>query len=263
MQQSVPYYIQKLKEDFSQKQRRSPMYSLRAYARDLGVHAATISMVFNGKRGLPYDKCSQIVDKLALGPKERTLFIESLNHGKSALDAIKVEESDERFMLDESYFSVISEWEHYAVLTLFDIEDFEPHAHIISARLGITQNRAEVVLNNLVTCGLLTHGENGLEKSHSRVRTTEDVTSIALRKGHIETLEMGKEKIESVSVEERDFSSIMVALDPEKLPEVKTIIREFRQKLATLVKDGHRSEVYQLAIQLYPITKTNNERGLS
>ena len=64
-------------------------------------------------------------------------------------------------------------------------------------------------------------------------------------------------------MEERDFSSIMVALDPEKLPEVKTIIREFRQKLATLVKDGHRSEVYQLAIQLYPITKSNNQRGLS
>lgn len=220
-------------------------------------------MVFNGKRGLPLGKCSQIVNKLALGPKEKALFVESLNHGKSAIDAIKVDESDERFMLDESYFNVISEWEHYAVLTLFDVDDFKPHARGIASRLGIPLNRAEVVLTNLLTCGLLTHGVNGYEKSHARVRTTEDVTSIALRKGHIETLEMGKEKIESIGVEERDFSSIMFALDPEKLPKVKSIIREFRQKMAALAKEGHRSGVYQLAIQLYPITSSIKERGLS
>lgn len=260
METQKPYYIQKLMEDFSQKQRRSPMYSLRAYARDLGLHAATLSMMFKGKRGLPFNKSLHIADKLALGPKERTIFLESLHHGRSNLDEIKVSDEDERFMLDESYFNVIAEWEHYAVLTLFDCADFEAHSHVIAARLGITQGRADVVLNNLVTCGLLSHSEKGLIKSHPRVRTTEDVKSVALRKGHIETLEMGKDKLENIDVALRDFSSIMLAVDPEKVPEAKVIIREFRQKMAALVKDGHRTDVYQLAIQFYPMTTTNNER---
>lgn len=263
MEAQTPYYVQKLKEDFSQRQRRSPRYSLRAYARDMGLHAATLSMMFKGKRGLPFNKSIQVADKLSLGPKERTLFLESLHQGRASLDDIKINDSDERFMLDESYFNVISEWEHYAVLTLFDCEDFDPTSLVIASRLGITHNRADVVLNNLVTCGLLAHGENGLEKSHPKVRTTEDVTSVALKKGHLETLDLGKDKLEEVDVALRDFSSIMVALDPQKVPDAKIIIREFRQKLAALVKDGHLSEVYQLAIQFYPITKTDNQRGLS
>lgn len=262
METQTPYYIQKLKADFSQKQRRSPLYSLRAYARDLGLHAATLSMIFKGKRGLPFSKSAQIVDKLSLGPKERTLFLESLHFGRTNLDDIKIADSDERFMLDESYYNVISEWEHYAVLTLFDCDDFEPSSYMISLRLGIKENRADVVLNNLITCGLLVHGKSGLEKAHSSVRTTEDVASAALKKGHIETLEMGKEKLEEVNVALRDFSSMMVAIDPEKVPEAKVIIREFRQKLSALVKNGHLTEVYQLAIQFYPLTKQNDERGL-
>jgi hypothetical protein len=89
METQIPYYIQKLKEDFSQKQRRSPRYSLRAYARDMGVHAATLSMIFKCKRALPFNKSIQIVEKLSLGPKERTLFLESLYQGRTNLDNIK------------------------------------------------------------------------------------------------------------------------------------------------------------------------------
>jgi hypothetical protein len=80
--------------------------------------------------------------------------------------------------------------------------------------------------------------------------------------GHLETLDQGKEKLE-LDVELRDFSSIMLAIDPEKLPEAKTIIREFRQKMASLLKHGHRSEVYQLAIQFYPLTIESKQETLS
>ena len=46
-----------------------------------------------------------------------------------------------------------------------------------------------------------------------------------------------------------------IAMDIEKLPEVKTIIREFRQKVTALLRDGKKTDVFQLAIQLYPLTK--------
>ena len=56
-------------------------------------------------------------------------------------------------------------------------------------------------------------------------------------------------------MELRDFSSTTVAIDLDKLPEVKTIIREFRQKMTTLLRDGKKTDVFQLAIQFYPLTK--------
>lgn len=255
MEKQSLYYVSKLKEDLSQKQRRSPSYSLRAYARDLGVHPATLSQIMKGKRPLPLKDSANVARVLKLGPKERTLFLESIHKLKVNLDDIEVDPEENRLMIDESYFNVIAEWEHYAVLTLFDVKDFVPTPAEIARRYGITENRADVVLNNLITCGLLRHGENGLEKSQAYVRTTEDTTSVALKKSHLETLEMSKEKLEELDVNERDFSSMTVAADPEKMTEAKTIIREFRQKMSALLKDGEKTEVFQLAIQFYPITK--------
>ena len=159
-------------------------------------------------------------------------------------------------MLDESHAKVIAEWEHYAVITLFDIDGFKASADVISERLGITKNRAEVVIDNLITCDLIKMREDGsLTKNHTSLRTTEDISSQALKDSHIETLEMGKNKLEDIAVELRDFSAMTIAMDLERMPEVKTIIREFRQKMSALLRDGKKTDVCQLSIQFYPLTK--------
>lgn len=255
METNNAFYINKIKEDLSLKQRANPQYSLRAYAKHLGVHSSTLSQVLTGKRGLPIKNAAAVASKLNLGPKERTLFLESLYQLKTSIDDIKLDQNDERFMLDESYAKVIAEWEHYAVITLFDVDGFNADAKEISDRLAISINRAEVVLNNLLTCGLVKTTDGKLIKSHPKIRTTEDVTFQALKDSHMEALEMGKNKLEEIAVELRDFSTMTIAMDLERMPEVKTIIREFRQKLSVLLRDGKKKDVCQLAIQFYPLTQ--------
>jgi uncharacterized protein (TIGR02147 family) len=255
METNNAFYIHKLKEDLSNKQRINPQFSLRAYAKFLGMHSSTLSQVLSGKRSLPTKNIKDIAQKLSLSPKEQTLFFESFYKMKSKLDDIKVDENDDRFIIDESYFKVIAEWEHYAVLTLFDTDGFTADLESISTRLNITLNRAEVVLFNLLASGLLIkNAEGSFVKAHASIRTTEDVTSVALRQSHLENLEIGKNKLDEIEVELRDFSAMTVALDLDKLPEAKTIIREFRQKMSALLRDGRRTEVFQLAIQFYPLT---------
>lgn len=257
--EQTPYYVKRLKEELSLKQRVNPQYSLRAFARDLDVHPGTMGQILKGLRPLPFKDASKVVAKLRLGPKDRTLFMESLLRKKTSLDQIQIQD-EERFMLDESYFKVIAEWEHYAVLDLYELDGFEPTLIEMSSRLGITENRAEVVVQNLLTAGLLRLEEGRLERVHSSIRTTEDIKNQALRDSHVETMKMGIDKIDEIEVELRDFSSTTVALDLEKLPEAKTIIREFRQKMEALLRDGTKTDVYQLAIQFYPLTKTKQEK---
>lgn len=251
------YYLKKLKEDFSRRKRANSFYSLRAYARDLRVHPSTLSQVLLGNRPLPLKNANRVLETLSLGAKERTLFVDSLGRRHAALDQIKLPEKDERFILDEAYYQIIAEWEHYAVLTLFDCDDFDSSPDKISKRLNISVTRTEVVIGNLLQYGLLKRDTDGsLVKSHPKIRTTEDVTSQALRASHRDALELGKQKLDEVDVQLRDYSSMMAAIDIEKLPEAKAVIREFRQKLSELLKSGNRTQVYQLAIQFYPITDT-------
>ncbi|MGE3609534.1 MAG: DUF4423 domain-containing protein [Bacteriovoracaceae bacterium] len=260
METRNPYYLLKIKEEFSRKQRTNAQYSLRAYARDLGMHPSTLSQVMKGNRPLPLRNSPGVINSLKLGPKDKTLFMESLYRRKTSLDNIEIEPLDERFMLDESYYKTLAEWEHFAVLELYEIANFKATTEDIAKKLKITLNRAEVVVNNLLNSGLLKIDEAGnLERTHSAVKTTEDVKSQALIESHKETLTMGINKLEEVEIELRDFSSTTVAIDLEKLMEAKTIIREFRQKMSALLKDGHKTDLYQLAIQFFPLTDSKSE----
>lgn len=242
------------------KQRNNPHYSLRAYARDIGIHPATLSQIIKGNRPLPQKDSNAVATRLNLGPAEKNLFMESLSRNKSTLDQIRINPVDNRLILDESYYKIIAEWEHYALLELFNLKNFKRTKEEVAYHLDLTINRTEVVINNLVVCGLLEIDKNGrLSKVHSDVRTTEDITSQALRASHKEALEMGKEKLEKIDTDLRDFSSSTLALDLKKLPEAKVIIREFRQKMAALLEEGDKTEVYQLAIQFYPLSTTKEK----
>ncbi len=257
METTQAYYILKIKECLSLRQRENSLYSLRAFSRDIGVHHGTLGQVLRGKRPLPYKVAETVVNKLKLGPKERTLFMESLLRRRLSIDSIKIDDLDERFMLDESYYKILAEWEHAAILELFNLHQFEVNIDTISQKLNISINRAEVALSNLIICGLIVENDGGgLKLAYPDLRTTEDIKNQALHESHIETMKIGIEKIEKIEVELRDFSSTTVAMSLDKLPEAKTIIREFRMKMAALLRDSDpKTDVYQLAIQFFPLTE--------
>lgn len=255
MQITGPYYLAKLREGLSLKQRNNPHYSLRAYARDIGIHPATLSQIINGKRPLPQKDSEQVAKKLNLSPKEVSIFIESLNKDKSSLTKLD-DDDDAKVLLNESYYKIIAEWEHYALLELFNVKGFRGTREEIAEKLDLTLNRTDVVINNLLVTGLLVRADDGsFAKVYDDVRTTEDITNQALRDSHKETLLMGAEKLDSIATELRDFSSSTLAIDMKNLPKAKLLIREFRKKMALLAEDGDREEIYQIAVQFYPLSK--------
>lgn len=251
MTSDVPFYLQKLKEAFDARRLSSASYSLRAFARDLEFHPSTLSQILLGRRPLSLQLGLGLVKKLNLSPVESTLFFDSLEP-KTKLDEIRID-PDPRFILDDSYFSVIAEWEHYAALTLMDLPDFDLTPGSIAERLNVSHERSVEVIENLEASNLIEVQDSKFVKTVGRVRTTEDSNSEALRQAHIDTLKVGMEKIDLPS-HLRDYSSVCVAVDLETIPEAKGIIREFRQKMMALFKTGKKTDVYQLAIQLYPLT---------
>jgi len=213
-----------------------------------------------GNRSLPLKDSTRVVKGLKLGPRDQTLFMESLLRRKTSIDDIQISPLDDRFMLDESYYKALAEWEHFAVLELFELSGFQCNPAEVATRLNVTPNRAEVVIQNLLMCGLLIQNSEGqLNRAHASVRTTEDIRSQALMESHKETLQMGIVKLEEIEVDMRDYSSTTVAMDLNKLTEAKTIIREFRQKMAALLRDGDKTDLYQLAIQFFPLTNTKDK----
>lgn len=262
METDQPYYISKLKEQFSLKQKSNPHYSLRAYARDLDIHPATLSQILKGNRGLPLKNSARVLSALKLDTSEKSLFLDSFIKTRSSLNSIRIEPMKDQMILNESHYKIIAEWEHYAVIELFELDHFEVTVETVAEMLGISHLRSEVVIENLLLGGLLSRDPKGsLVRQCSNIRTTEDLRNQALVDSHIESMKMGIEKIKELDVELRDFSSNTFAADVHRLPEAKAIIREFRQKMAALFNQGEKNGVFQVCIQLYPLTTVKTIKG--
>jgi len=251
MSTETNYYLKTLRSDFETRQARRPDFSLRAYARYLGVEAASLSGVLKGTRRLSKTSVTKVAERLNLSPNERETFIKS--NGSAVAPTVA---PVKRFKLDEeTHFRLISEWEHYAILSLMETPDFQSKTSWISQRLGITVLRAQICLENLLEARLIVADGAGFKTTKQQLATTEDVPSAALKKAREQDLELAMAAIDDVAVELRDLSSCTMTADPADLPEMKKMIREFRQRFMSEAEKKPGQEVYKLSIQLIPLTK--------
>jgi uncharacterized protein (TIGR02147 family) len=111
-------------------------------------------------------------------------------------------------------------------------------------------------VDRLILAGLIEQRPGGaLFKRHAKLTTEEDKLSSALQKSHQDSLRIAAHKLETIDVHLRDFSTISFPTSPEKIAVAKELLREFRQQVSELMEKGSKTEVYELAIQLYPLTR--------
>ena len=92
-------------------------------------------------------------------------------------------------------------------------------------------------------------------RTAQNLTTTSGVPSAALRRYHQKNLSLAAEAIDSEPVDRRFVTSITMPTSPEKFERAKELILRFREELSGLLEDTVATDVYTLAIQLFPLTK--------
>lgn len=234
-----------LGNELAKKQRTNPQYSLRSFARDLEMHPGSLSAIIKGKRLLPESKLLPILQRLKFSPDKIDELLRCRKPSTTLLE-------------DIHYTTVISEWEHYAFLTLLDSMHFRFDIPWLAKKLGVDQNRVTAVIENLEKCGLVSIKDEKITAHFSNLRTSEDVISSALKAAHTEELHLAKIALEELSPSERDFSSRSFLMPKDKLPLAKELIRKFRSEINSLCEGNESEDVYNLCIQFFPLTKVQN-----
>jgi uncharacterized protein (TIGR02147 family) len=243
---SKPIAAQWLEAEYLRRKSENPRYSLRSYAIHLEIPPGRLSEILSGKRKLSKALSTKVADKLGLRPNQKDLFV----GGKTKLSP------DESYaLIEDDSFALIADWYHVAFLAMLDLPEFRPDQNWISKRLGISVLETRGMISRLMRLGLIKAGKSGFEKTNKDLRTPDGISSAALRKSHRASILQAAEALETVDVAERDITSITMAIDPTKLPLAKNLIREFRYQLAELLESGKAKEVYNLNVQLVPVTK--------
>ena len=122
------WYQQILRTHLTDRTKHNPRYSLRAFARDLGMSPSRISEILSGKQGLSVQAGALIAKRLGFTDEEQAMFCDlvAASHARS-LDArreaeIRLSKPKDRAPVFENMandtFQFIAEWYHLALLQL-------------------------------------------------------------------------------------------------------------------------------------------------
>lgn len=234
-----------LNQELARRCERNPRYSLRSFAKAIGVSPANLSLVMNGKRDISKRTAKKILERVDLNAKDSALFLRQTGQ-KDLLPA-------ENISLAE--IERLCHWQCYAILSLMQTPDFISDETWIAQRLGVSVHEIRASVQALTETGvLITKGDRW--KIKSVIRINNQVSTAVVRGFHRQLITKALESMENDPVELRDISSITFAMSPQKMKEAKEEIRRFRLRMADLLEEADTStEVYNLTVQLAPATK--------
>lgn len=233
-----------LAAELAERRAGNPRFSLRTMAKMLGLSPGRLSELISGKRTVTRKQAEKIFDRLNYSPEKRRQLLPlfaSVPDGKYST-------------LSSDTFHVIAEGAHLAFLCLMDMPDFKSDLLWLANRLNASPTQVQTIVDRLIRVNLIEWDGSGWTKTQKNLETSTDIQSVALRLSHKESMLHAVEALDEVAIELRDITSITMAIDPAKLPQAKKMIRNFRRKMGAYLEEGTRRQVYNLNIQLVPVT---------
>lgn len=256
-------YRHMLKSELERRCSQNANYSLRSFARSLSVDPASLSRVLNGKKQLTIKGAQKILTRINYDPVEREQFLKSVTFEKAGHTNpafISNEFSWQPADLDVEVFKVIGDWYHYAILELTCCQNFVPEMRWIARQIGLSLVETKLAVERLLTLGLLEQVDNTYKKTNKHVSTSQkNLTTSAHRQHQKQMLEKSITSLEEDSIEKRDHRGMTMAIDPDKIFIAKKMIDEFINTLCLQLESGRQKQVYQLAVNLFPLQKGESE----
>ncbi len=255
-----------LNHELKKRVQKNPAYSLRAFAKFLGVSPAYLSQVFSQKRILSDSRAKDFAKRLKWPTKKRKLFLALIQYEKSQDSQFKqdfLEQIEDLSELDfielqEDQFQLIAEGYHYGIIELTNLRSFRSVPQWIAERLGISLAQAESGVQRLLRLGLLKREHGTLRKSAPNFKI-DGVPSEAIRAFHKEKMQLADEALENQKLADRDFSGVTLAISRKDVAQVRELSRNFLEKLMRLSdKTKSPDAVYHLSTQFFRLDKELN-----
>lgn len=256
-------YVDILRTELARRCEQNRRYSLRAFARDIGISPPMLSEILNRKKGMSVDSAMMVADTLALPPEKAALFCDSVQASHGRTEAARriarsrlnqFYQNHEFKILNEELTKVLSEWRHVAIMELIGVDAQHSRPEVLAKRLNLSEHEVEDALARLARVGLI-QKEDGVWRKVSRMTASKsDMPNHALRNYTINMHEMGIKKIKQLPVSERDYSTSLFLINRKQLEKFKSDFRKLRRSLMQDYETKGARDLYCLATQFFPLT---------
>lgn len=229
-----------LRERFLSLKQKNQSFSLRSFARYLGVDQSYLSKVLKGEKRFSTDIMASLSARLGLTPAQTKSLLNSSNFQS----------------LEEDQFRFISDWSHFAILELAKTKNFRPDPSHIASRLQLHVEEVRASLDRLEKFGFIERSADEMKLKRANNNWTNNTkTSEARRQLQKQFVEKSLKALDEVDFEERDHGSLSIAINKKRLPAFKKRLAELRVELAKEFQtEEDLDEVYQLTTSFFPLT---------
>jgi uncharacterized protein (TIGR02147 family) len=267
-------YRSYLKKSLAEKISRNPSYSLRAFARQLGIHHSMLSAVFKNEKKISRDRAPLIADKLGLENEDKEYFcllveldqtkgIEQKSRILAQLSSFR--KSTPVYDLTVDHFKLISDWYHLPILQMVGEPYFKFDSKVISEKIGIHFIEVEAAIERLERLELIEKDKNGnFKKVKNGLLVESPVRSESLRKFHKQMMEKALLSLETQLPKERLIQTQTISFDQTQINEVEDLMDQFFERVVQLSRKGQkRDQIYHLSTVFFNLTdhKNTDQKG--
>jgi transcriptional regulator with XRE-family HTH domain len=245
-----------LEDELNRRRGRNPRYSVRAFAKSLGIHSSTLTRLMSGKRKPTSRLADRILSRLKLDPTVKSSILLSFYDSPRELSLL-----ESRYgRIPEAVATLLDGWEHYAILALLESQEGFRSSARMSRYLKIPKCRVEAIIRLCAERGLV-QNVRGRWMLRQRELTTEGTPKRALEKPHREYIEKALRALRRLSPEDH-FSGFTLLASKERIPEAVRRIHDFRRSLAQFLATDSGSarparsrseELIRLNVQLFSL----------
>jgi len=261
---SQSFHINILNEEFSRRVEKNTRYSMRAFAKQLEIHPSALSRILAGKQRMSTGSALTISNKIGLSGDTCRLFLQSVIEEQKSVDVAElgaaVEMPDLKVhphKISEENYAIIAQLMCLALRELMMTIDFKPDPKWIAERLGLSVDQVQQYIKTLLEAGLMEEKDGQYVYKDRHLTAVNPQSSSAVRQNlQNEILVKATESLHKDPFDRRAHYGMTMAINPERLETANKMILDFLETLCDFLEVGERKEVYQLAVQLFPLTKS-------
>ncbi|MBT3984308.1 MAG: TIGR02147 family protein [Bacteriovoracaceae bacterium] len=262
-----------LLHSFEKKKLKNKNWSYGAWAKSLGLKStSSLTKIVKNERHPGAEMVKKFTHYFEFNESDLEYFLDLIQLqkikkdprlGLLLMEKLKKSNPDTHFVLGDNHsYEILSNWYTLSIREMVDLDEFFEDPSWIQSNFQSHVNVGDIkrALEILEENELLIRDSSGkLKLNNGRLSTEDDMANIAIKKYHRDMLDGAKEALFDFSVDFREFQSVLIKMNKEDIPVAKKLIRGFLDDFSKALDQKGKQKLFQLGIQLFPISKQKNE----